>query len=109
MLPLVYFIPLALAWSDWFGVTEQRPFRKALSMTGLLLLSTVPLISIAAMVQVSKSHGITPTVIHLEGFMFGGSLLSIPFLCFGYRMARWVGVASAIVLPLVAAFVNTLY
>ncbi|HEX7157943.1 MAG TPA: hypothetical protein VF214_02925, partial [Edaphobacter sp.] len=70
---------------------------------------TVPLISIAAIVQVSKSHGITPTVIHLEGLMFGAAVLSIPFLSFGYRMTRWIGLASAIVLPLVAAFVNTLY
>jgi len=106
---LVITIPLALAWADWFRVGGQRTMRRMLSATGLVLLSVVPVLSVIAIAQVASNHGRSSTVVHLEGLMFLVAALSIPFLLFGYRMTRWVGLVSAALLPIAASFVDSLY
>jgi hypothetical protein len=106
---LLLLLPVAFAWWDWFGVPDRRTWRKALSIVGLLLLTTLPILSLIAMRGVSVDQGVSPRVIRVEGWMFEASVLSIPFLCFGYRRARWLGIVGAVVLPLFTFAVDSSY
>jgi hypothetical protein len=106
---LILAIPLALAWGDWFRVRDQRANRRNLAAIGLVLLSLIPVLSIIAIARVAGDHGSSSNTIRIERWMFVTAALSIPFLLFGYRMTRWVGLASAIFLPIAASFVDTLY
>ena len=106
---ILLLLPLVFAWRDRFCTAEQQAWRKILSTLGLLLVTSVPILSLVAMVEVNRAGGISPNVIHTERWMFAAAALSIPLLCFGYRMTRWLGVGSAIVLPFVASFIDTLY
>jgi hypothetical protein len=106
---LILAIPLALAWTDWFRVPDQRRSRRTLATVGLILLSLIPVLSITAIAVVARDHGRTLAAIRLEQWMFLIGALSIPFLLFGYRMTRWFGLVTAIFLPFLASFVDTLY
>jgi hypothetical protein len=106
---LILAVPLVLAWTDWFRVPDQRMSRRSLATVGLILLSLIPILSLIAIAKVAGDHGRSSTAIQLERWMFLIGALSIPFLSFGYRMTRWLGLVSAIFLPLAASFVDTLY
>jgi hypothetical protein len=106
---LILVLPVALAWWDWFKVADQPTWRKALSIVGLLLLTTVPILSVSAMTRVNQDQGVSPGVVHIEGWTFALSVSSIPFLGFGYRRARWLGIVSAIVLPFFTIVIDSLY
>jgi apolipoprotein N-acyltransferase len=106
---VLLFGPLAFAWIDWLQNNKQERFRKVLSLIGLLVVSSAAILTSIAIAQVTKDKGRSLHVIQLERWIFSIAFLSIPFLFFGRRMTRWLGLVSAVLIPIATSFIDTLY
>jgi MFS family permease len=105
----ILLVPLMLAWTSWLRDDHQQRLRKALSLAGLLLVSLTAILALVAIAQEVSDKGRSFHVLQMERWVYLIAISSIPLLLFGRRMNRWMGLSSAVLIPITTSFVSALY